>query len=136
MFRLSSTVTNLCYIHKTSSVWAGPVKVVLGRTRICCSVVLRCSVVAPGPNKLSDIHCSIYSTKLPSLLPHSGKSLPWVRASGRTTYKTARLLSFRMGAYTGHMWFSYFYGHMPLRWTSITQFDSVFCCCFFPSARK
>lgn len=54
MFRLSSTVTNLSYIHKISSVWAGPVKVVLGRTRICCSVVLHCSVVAPGPNKLSD----------------------------------------------------------------------------------
>lgn len=131
MFKLSSIVTYLSYIHKTSSVWSVPVKVVLDLTRICCSVVLHCSVVAPGPNKLADIHCSIYSTKLPSVLPHSGKSLPWVRARARTICKPASLLSFRTGAYIGHTWLSHFCGHVPLRWTSITRFDSVFCCCFF-----
>ena len=34
-----------------------------------------CFVVASGLEKLADIYCSIYSTKLPLVLPHSGKAL-------------------------------------------------------------
>lgn len=119
LFKLSSIVTYLSYIHKTGSGWAASVKAILDGIRIW---TLFCSSIRA---KEISWHLLQYLFHKSAFTPSTlWKSSPWVRARGRTICKTACLRSQR-GAYVRHIWFSYFCGHMAPGWISFTQFNRV-----------
>ena len=119
LFKLSSIVTYLHYIHKTSSGWAASVKAILDGIRIW---TLFCSSIRAREISWHLLQHLFHKTAFsPSTL---WKSSPWVGARGRAICKTA-CLCFQRGAYIWHMWFIYFCGHTALGWISFTRFNRM-----------
>lgn len=119
LFKWSSIVTYLSYIHKTSSGRAASVKAILEGIRIWTLFHSGIRAKDTGWHLLQYLFHKTAFT--PSTL---WKSSPRVRARGRTICKTASL-HFQRGAYVWHMWFSYFCGHMALEWISFTHSNRV-----------